>query len=64
MRAFRKSGVWVLLLISLLALGVSLLACSSSSKMTPLMEYAGVKETTTTELRIRMHEFAVGCSVG
>ena len=45
-----------------LAITVSLcfLACSSSSKKTSLMEYAGVKETTTTvELRIRMHEFAV-----
>lgn len=35
------------------------LACSPSSKMTPLMEYAGVKDMTTAELRIRMHEFAV-----
>lgn len=35
------------------------LACSSSTKMTPLMEYAGVEDMTATELRIRVHEFAL-----
>jgi hypothetical protein len=55
----RKGRSRVLLLIPALAVGGSLLACSSSPKMTPLMEYAGVTETTTAELRIRMHEFAV-----
>jgi hypothetical protein len=35
------------------------LACSSSPKMTPLMEHAGVKDMTAAELRMRMHEFAV-----
>lgn len=56
LRRGRSGG---LLLIPVLAVGVSLLACSSSPKMTPLMEYGGVRETTTAELRIRMHEFAV-----
>jgi len=41
------------------AAALCFLACSSSPKMTPLMEYAGVKYMTTAELRIRMHEFAV-----
>lgn len=53
---FRRIG---LLVNGALAVSIAILACSPSSRMTPLMEYAGVKDMSTAELRIRMHEFAV-----